>query len=242
MEGCVQKGNLWYEMTASWGHKTRFMQRTVGAHMVITPNFLLGGIIQFDETTDDEARISGKGWMAGPYFAAQLPEQPLFFEGRFLHGQSDNRINPLGFYTDSFQTERWLGQFKMEGEGRTGQMILRPALSVLHMDEHSKSYTDILGNTISSQSVSVTRFSAEVGFEVPVFVDIGHLDLMGGASANYTASTGGSSDMAGGSARAHLGINWRLDQNLSLQADVFQDGIGSQQDNYGANLQFSVRF
>jgi hypothetical protein len=61
MDGCVQKGNVWYDMTASWGHGTRFMQGTVGAHMVITPNFLLGGIIQFDETKNDTARISGKG-------------------------------------------------------------------------------------------------------------------------------------------------------------------------------------
>ena len=65
-------------------------------------------MVQFDHAKDDANKASGSGYMVGPYFVAQVPDQPLYFEGRLLYGQTDNKISPLGTFTDSFKTERML--------------------------------------------------------------------------------------------------------------------------------------
>ena len=80
---------------------------------------------------DDPANnASGRGWMVGPYFVAKTPEQPLYFEGRLLYGQTDNEISPLGTYTDSFETERWLAQLRATGEYKIRNTTLMPLLDV----------------------------------------------------------------------------------------------------------------
>ncbi len=56
---------------------------------------------------DDSLKITGKGWLTGPYFVHKLSEQNVTFEGRLLYGETDNYISlsgPQGTYTDSFDS------------------------------------------------------------------------------------------------------------------------------------------
>ncbi|CAK9072247.1 Outer membrane autotransporter barrel domain, partial [Durusdinium trenchii] len=61
------------------------------------------------------ARIDGAGWMVGPYAAREL-ENGVIVDLLALFGQSENDINPLGFYTDSFETDRYLIRANISGE------------------------------------------------------------------------------------------------------------------------------
>ncbi|MCB1655431.1 MAG: hypothetical protein KDI41_16480, partial [Pseudomonadales bacterium] len=104
IDGCVSHGNTWAEITGAWSGDDSYTLASFGAHGFVNPNLLVGGMVQFDHAEDSANNASGTGWMVGPYFVAQVPDQPLFFEGRLLYGQTDNDISPLGTYTDSFET------------------------------------------------------------------------------------------------------------------------------------------
>ncbi|TQM89653.1 hypothetical protein BD293_4321 [Roseinatronobacter monicus] len=132
LEGCATQGNVWTEITASWGNGSSYSLGTIGAHQFINENFLLGGMVQFDRARDDRNNARGTGWMVGPYFAAKMAEQPLYFEGRLLYGQTSNRISPLGTYTDGFSTERWLAQLRAEGEIQQETITWIPLLDFTH--------------------------------------------------------------------------------------------------------------
>lgn len=90
ISGCLSQGNAWAELTSSWSGGDSYTLGTFGAHGFVNPNLIIGGMIQFDYAEDSRNNASGTGWMVGPYFVAQVPDQPLYFEGRLLYGQTDN--------------------------------------------------------------------------------------------------------------------------------------------------------
>jgi predicted regulator of Ras-like GTPase activity (Roadblock/LC7/MglB family) len=59
-------------------------------------------------------RDAGNGWMVGPYVGIQLSKN-LIFDARAAWGQSDNQVNPIGLYTDSFSTDRMLARANLTG-------------------------------------------------------------------------------------------------------------------------------
>ncbi|WP_142085946.1 PKD domain-containing protein [Roseinatronobacter monicus] len=242
LEGCATQGNVWTEITASWGNGSSYSLGTIGAHQFINENFLLGGMVQFDRATDDRNNARGTGWMVGPYFAAKMAEQPLYFEGRLLYGQTSNRISPLGTYTDGFSTERWLAQLRAEGEIQQETITWIPLLDFTHTRDRSRAYTDSLGNAIGSQSVALTQLTSGMDFRVPLQSDAGSLELTGGASAIYSSTRGGSADFENGRGRVHMGMNWDSGQGTTVRAGTFYDGIGSRFRSVGGNLGVDIRF
>ncbi|TQM89849.1 Ig-like domain-containing protein [Roseinatronobacter monicus] len=242
LEGCATQGNVWTEITASWGNGSSYSLGTIGAHQFINENFLLGGMVQFDRARDDRNNARGTGWMVGPYFAAKMAEQPLYFEGRLLYGQTSNRISPLGTYTDGFSTERWLAQLRAEGEIQQETITWIPLLDFTHTRDRSRAYTDSLGNAIGSQSVALTQLTSGMDFRVPLQSDAGSLELTGGASAIYSSTRGGSADFENGRGRVHMGMNWDSGQGTTVRAGTFYDGIGSRFRSVGGNLGVDIRF
>jgi outer membrane autotransporter protein len=242
LEGCVAQGNIWSEVTAAWGNGSSYALGTIGAHQFLNQNLIVGGMVQFDRATDDSTNASGTGWMVGPYFAAKLPDQPLYFEGRLLYGQTDNRISPLGTYTDSFKTERWLAQLRAEGEIEHNAVIWIPLLDLTHTEDRSRGYTDSLGNAIGSQSVALTQATAGLDFRLPLQSDSGSLELIGGASAIYSATTGARAEFENGRGRVHMGVNWNSGRGAALRMGTFYDGIGTGYRSVGGNLGLDIRF
>ena len=88
---------------------------------MLTRSPMVGLLIQHDWMSDRSQQfllptstIEGQGTMAGPYVSGRLSPN-LFFDARVAWGLSDNRINPIGTYQDSFATNRWLAHGNLVG-------------------------------------------------------------------------------------------------------------------------------
>ena len=101
---------------------------------------------------------SGQGWMAGPYMSARLTRN-LFFDARAAWGRSDNRVDPLGIYTDSFSTDRSLVSGKLTGNWSFGALQFRPSAEVIYFHETQKAYVNQINIAIPEQSISLGRFT-----------------------------------------------------------------------------------
>jgi outer membrane autotransporter protein len=141
----------------------------VGADYLVTPGLLIGALVEFDWMSDtstvQQTSAEGHGWMAGPYMTARLREN-LFFDARAAWGQSDNTVNPLGFFVDNFDTDRWLVRANLTGNWNYGNWRFTPSVSVAHIEEEQHAYIDALGISIPGQSVALGRvtFGPEVGY------------------------------------------------------------------------------
>ena len=244
INGCVSRGNTWAEITSAWSGDDSYTLGTIGAHGFVNPNLLIGGMVQFDRAEDSANNASGTGYMVGPYFVAKAAEQPLYFEGRLLYGQTNNDISPLGTYTDSFETERWLAQLRATGEYKLQNTTLMPLLGFTYTDDTQKAYTDSLGNTIPGQTVSLMQITAGMDFSAPIQVQTGSLELNGGLSGIYSSSDGAAAapEFENWRGRTHLGLNYRLENGGTLSAKTFYDGLGTNYESYGASLGFDMKF
>jgi hypothetical protein len=244
INGCVSHGNTWAEITGAWSGDDSYVLGSFGAHGVVNPNLLIGGMLQFDHAEDSANNASGSGWMVGPYFVAQVPEQPLFFEGRLLYGQTDNEISPLGTYTDSFETERWLAQLRATGEYQVQNTTLMPLLDFTYTDDTQQAYTDSLGNTIPGQTVSLMQVTAGLDFRQPLPVQTGALELTGGLSGIYSSTDGAaaSPEFENWRGRTHLGLNYDTGTGATMNVGAFYDGIGTNYESYGANVGLDWKF
>jgi len=244
ISGCVSNGNTWAEITGSWSGGDSYVLGSFGTHGFVNPNLLIGGMLQFDRAEDSANNASGTGYMIGPYFVAQVPDQPLFFEGRLLYGQTDNDISPLGTYTDSFETERWLAQLRATGEYQYQNTTLMPLLDFTYTDDTQQAYTDNLNNAIPGQTVSLMQLTAGMDFSTPIPVSTGALNLTGGLSGIYSSSDGAAAapEFENWRGRTHLGLDYDMGNGATFNATTFYDGLGTDYEAYGASIGFDLRF
>ena len=104
-EGGFRAETAWGATTLSRstdGGEHEHLLTTLGAHFRTSERLVLGGMLQFDRSEmkaggrdATSGEIGGRGWMAGPYFAARDASRPLFFEGRLLYGRASNDIDDL---------------------------------------------------------------------------------------------------------------------------------------------------
>lgn len=216
----------------------------------MSDNFLIGAMGQLDYAVDDlgdGVETSGRGWMVGPYVVAQLGEQPLFFEGRVLFGQSDNEISPFGTYTDEFETERMLTMLGVEGSYEAGRLSYYPEVSFSHARDRQLAYVDGLSNTVPEQTVSLTELALGVDFETPIMEDRGDHRLTWGVQGIWSTIEGDRdgfvSEHEGARGRLDLGYRFDNERALAVTGDVFLDGIGTGDfTSYGLSLGVSTEF
>ena len=149
----------------------------VGVHYFVDNNNVVGFLGQFDWADESDASANssadGAGWMIGPYIAGQFKDQNLFYEASIRYGQSDNTISPIGTYTDSFDTTRWMASGKLSGQYKYGDITIRPEASVTWYEETQEAYTDSLSNAISETTVSLGEFRFGPSFEQTMTLDNG---------------------------------------------------------------------
>lgn len=244
VSGCVMRANTWAEINSSWSGNGSYTLGTIGAHSILNPNLLVGGMIQFDYADDPANNASGQGFMVGPYFVAKTPDKPLYLEGRLLYGQSDNDITPLGTYTDSFETDRWLAQLRATGEYKFQNTTLMPLLDVTYTEDNQRAYIDSLGNTIPGQTVDLMQVRAGLDFSTPIPVSLGSLKLTGGISGIYSSSKGAAAApvFENWRGRTHLGLDYDTGAGTTVRFGSFYDGLGTDYESYGADLSIEMRF
>ncbi len=170
--GSGANGPIWARLNANWrtdmGAKSQYEFGVIGGYARLSPNLLLGVMVQFDTITETSgaATTRGTGWLIGPYFAAKLPGQPLYFGGSLLYGQTANTISPLGTYTDSFTTRRWLATLGVSGQIERGGLTLIPFLDAKYTSDAQAAYVDGFGNPIAAQTIGLAQAMAGLDFEL----------------------------------------------------------------------------
>ncbi len=240
--GCVSRGQAWGEFSSAWSSDSFYTLATLGTHKFVRDDFIIGGMVQFDAGDNDARNITGRGWLAGPYFVSKPADQDMLFEGRLLYGQTDNDISPLGSYRDSFDTDRYLAQLRVTGQYGYRTATLMPLLDLTYLEDTQQDYTDTLNNLLDEQGIDLTQVTFGLDFKLPVIIAKGQLDLTGGLSGTYSEVNGGESNVEGGRGRLELGLNYVSDNGVTLAGGIFYDGISSDHESYGVNLSLDMKF
>lgn len=248
---------VWARLTGSWTQEdtrsTRYAFGVIGSHVKLSPDLLIGGMVEFDTLSQEEgaSRIDGHGWLIGPYFVARSPAHPLFFEGMLLYGQTKNDISPLGADADRFETERLLAQLKVTGEINQGRTTWMPSVQLSYTTDTQKAYTDGLGNLIPEQGLELTQ--AEIGLDVRHQIGLpgrsGAWELTGGLSfvGSSVKGAGNASlvvpEYAGGRGKVKAGASYTLANGAILTVNAFHDGIGTAgYESSGVQFGFNLTF
>ena len=189
--------NLWSELEFNYvdgksGAVGQTALATVGAEYLITPSFLAGLRVTFDFTDFDlegvseaNSRIRGVGWLAGPYFSAEIVRH-VYFDAFIGYGNSSNDYEGeyAGIDLDGdFAAQRILATASLTGEFERGDLLFRPSAAVTYGREWSGSFI-VTGaasgpTTIDSQAVELGRVSARLETVYRTSVGDGHpLDLL----------------------------------------------------------------
>jgi outer membrane autotransporter protein len=210
-----------------------------GADYIVSKTLLVGVLAQFDDMAETSGsggyRISGSGWMAGPYATLKLNDN-LFLQTRAAWGKSFNLVNAYGTYGDTFTTTRWLATAALVGHYTFGKWQLRPSASLAWLEDTSASYVDSLGVTVPGVKVSLGQF--KVGPEVSyryVLASGTVIEPKVGAHLiwNFDGSElpidlgGGLTGPEGVRGRIELGLGMKLYDGVMIDLGVTYDGIGT---------------
>lgn len=210
----------------------------LGADYLLTPNVLIGALVQFDDMKDASATLnataSGSGWMVGPYITARLSPN-LYFDARIAAGESTNKVSPFNTYTDTFDTQRWLAVASLSGEFQKGPWSIRPNASLSYFEETQSSYVDSVGATIPSQTVQLGqmqigpsfngRFEGDDGWLYAPYFSIDAIYNIGDTTG-VTVTNASTPATEGWRARLKAGIKMTTDEGVSIGMGATYDGIG----------------
>jgi outer membrane autotransporter protein len=211
---------------------------SAGADVLLRPGVLLGVMAQLDWMSDSSPEVGrnrdGQGWMAGPYLSLRLTPH-LFFDARATWGRSDNKIDPLGSYVDSFETSRALASAKLTGYWSYDALKVRPSAEVLWYSETQDAYENAIGISIAKQSFSLGRavIGPELGYKLEMAEDtivepfVGVKAIWDFARTQDETAAGEPIGNDGLTARAEAGLSVRTPSGISLRAAGAYDGIGS---------------
>ncbi|MBW4960643.1 Ig-like domain-containing protein [Sulfitobacter sp. CW3] len=251
------ESGLWVRVNGTWTNEetreTKYVFGALGHHFAVSPNILIGGMVEFDfiSQQDGAETVEGQGWLAGVYVVTRVPNHPLFIDGRLLYGQTINDVSPIGTYTDTFETERWLAQVNVSGELQFHATTLIPSVQLAYTTDDQAAYTDGLGNMIPSQGIEI--WQAAIGLDIRHDVALQNskasLELTGGIAA-IGASTRGAGNSSGVTpsyegirARLNMGANYTMENGARLTLETFYDGIGvSSYESYGVQVGFNLAF
>ena len=217
----------------------------VGADWLYDDKTLFGVLVQrdwMDEVAEDVAeragalrgaRVSGTGWMAGPYVVREIADGTML-DVMALWGRSDNTVDPLGLYEDGFETTRYMLRANLEGEWRQGAWRVRPGVSLAHFEETQDAYVDSLGIDIPEQTIAIGRLAAgpEIAYrmttpaggywEPSVAID-GVWDYNPAELMDESGALRGDASLR---ADARLGLTARLANGAAINVEARFSGLG----------------
>lgn len=217
----------------------------LGVDWAVDDRTVAGVMLQHDwadETTDEiairagavrGARVSGSGWMAGPYVVREISEG-VWFDALALYGQSDNTVDPLGLYEDTFETDRFMVRMNLSGEWRSGDWRIRPSVSLAHFQETQDGYSDSLGISIPEQTIAIGRLRAgpEIAYRFDTATGgwweptIGLTGVWDYNPAELLDLDGQLVGTGGLRADAKLGLRGQLAPGASILLEMDIDGLG----------------
>jgi hypothetical protein len=147
---------------AGLGSEADFAVYHIGTDVMLNETTLVGVMLQYDQTEmvtgDWNSAVEGDGWMVGPYMVTRFGEN-TYFDVRALWGTSENSINPIGTYTDEFETDRWMVEMNLAGDILMGAWRVTPGIGLAYFTEQQDAYRDSLNFLIPSQRITIGRLS-----------------------------------------------------------------------------------
>lgn len=226
----------------------------IGADWMLNPDLVVGLLTQFDWTAEDvvatKLEVEGFGWMAGPYAIQRLSES-LILDGRVALGKSSNQINPIGLYTDDFDTDRILFSSQLTGSIEWETYEILPFFQAVYMEERQNDYTDSLGNLIDEQTLSLGRFQfgpkIRTQFEgpdgtlfAPYMTFAGLYDFEGGRTTDLEGMIVSQDRLRG---RYTGGVNMIGVSGWNVSSEMFYDGIGQDSmEAFGFSVNINLTF
>ncbi|MBP1871432.1 hypothetical protein J2Z19_001144 [Ensifer adhaerens] len=141
--------NIWLDSTFlmhrrkddddKWGN---FGMVSLGADYLLSEKALLGLSFHYDrmtDPTDEDAKLSGNGWLAGPYASFELGKG-IFWDSSLLYGGSSNTID-MNAWDGTFDTRRLLMDTSVKGQWQLDDAtVFTPALRAVYFSETVDDY------------------------------------------------------------------------------------------------------
>jgi ethanolamine utilization microcompartment shell protein EutS len=226
--------------TGDWG---TFGLLNLGADYLVSDHLLVGLSLHADrmtDPTDEDERLTGLGWLAGPYASMEIASD-IFLDTSLRYGGSANDIE-AGDWTGDFDTTRWMADMALSGEWQIApDTVLTPAMRIVYFDEKVDDYeiSDGAGSILGIDGFNERQLRANLGLDLSRAIELSSglaLTPSAGVKLGYAALDGRG---LFGSVAAGLGLSggaWNLDARLLYSVE----SGGSQ--SLGANLGLRVRF
>ncbi len=215
---------------------------SVGVDYVLNRKVLVGLAAQFDSMRESSeaqgSRVSGSGWMVGPYATMRLSEN-IFWQGRAAWGRASNDVDAsTARASDTFGSDRRLIATSLTGRWSEGPWLLQPALSISYLEEQAEAHADAAGVAVAAATSRLGQ--AKAGPEIAY-----HWDMANGitlepraalqivwdfASETKVAGAGqlGGEAIGGGlRGRSEIGLRAATASGIALDLSGSYDGIGS---------------
>lgn len=141
--------NIWLDSTFlmhrrkddddKWGN---FGMVSLGADYLLSEKALLGLSFHYDrmtDPTDEDAELSGNGWLAGPYASFELGKS-IFWDTSLLYGGSSNTFD-MNAFDGTFDTRRLLMDTSVKGQWQLDDAtVFTPALRAVYFSETVDDY------------------------------------------------------------------------------------------------------
>lgn len=240
-------GEAFFSRAQLGSQKANFRIIHIGADYRIGDDVLIGALAEFDDFDDrgtlEAGEAEGNGFLFGPYLMARIAPD-LFAELRAAWGSSDNRVNPLGTFTDTFDTSRSYYSGSLVGQFDIGKRTqVRPEVTVRYLDETQQAYTDSLGVVIPEQSIAQGDVSFRPRLQHVIELRSGWtLRPFMEAEGIYTFGTEANTVLDNGlRARVEGGLDVLSSNGFRASVGAFHDGIGA--DNFeSTGVHVSVSF
>lgn len=142
----------------------------LGGDYRVTPNMIVGVLVQLDRAKDSSdvytSKVTGNGWLAGPYMSARIDDN-VYFDLRAAWGRSSNSITHANTETSGdFDTTRWLVKGTLAGNWVLDHWRITPSAELAYAEESADAFTNSAGTFIAGQDVSLGRlqFGPEIGY------------------------------------------------------------------------------
>jgi len=219
------------------GNRLRFGVGQIGIQNRIRENLILGMMAQLDyahqENDGAASDVEGTGFMVGPYAVWQVPETNSTLAVEASWGRSYNTVNPVGLYSDDFDTTRFLVAGTYSDDFDVQNWRISPGIGARYYRDKQGAYVDTVGYTIPEQTIAIgeAEFAAEVGREW-LATDGTYMGLSAKLGGIYTFqmqanALGDNPVVDQGSLRPRLDLSFTARRGLGfVTLTGFHDGLG----------------
>ncbi|SFR47362.1 hypothetical protein SAMN04488005_2359 [Yoonia tamlensis] len=246
---------IWARVRGDWSENgdiaNSYFFGVAGAHYAVNPDLLIGGMLQFDTIKQEngENTTQGDGYLVGPYIVAKLPDHPLYFEGRYLVGRTENTVTIGDADAQAFDTDRTLASLKVAGQLEYDDLTFTPSLTATHLEDTQGAFTDNADQDIPEQSITVQNVALGLDVAKAFVLENGALTLTGGIAGSWSKTEGTgfaetlTPNFEGKRASVHLGSTFAMHNGMIFSAQANYDGIGTDDfESFGLELGFEMVF